>query len=95
MLMILIPKEKMRTEVKKLWQYHISVTVYSEPAIYNMLILFKKKHIIFFKHDNLNKYTYLTQMLTMIQVIWESSQKNLSVSLTYNYSKIQIYYKSQ
>ena len=41
-----------------------------------MSILLFEKQIIFFKHEKLNKYTYLTQMLTMIQVIWESSQKN-------------------
>ena len=53
--------------------YFVIVTVYSEPAICNMSILLLKKHIIFFKHDKLNKFTYLTQMLTMIQVIWKSS----------------------
>ena len=47
-------------------QYFVIVTAYSKTAIGNMSILLFKKHIIFFKHYKLNKYTYLTQMLTMI-----------------------------
>ena len=42
----------------------------------------------------LNKYKYLTQMLTMIQGIWESSQ-DANASLTYHYFKTEIYYKLQ
>ena len=34
-------------------------------------------------------------MLTMIQGIWESPQKNANASLTYHYSKTEIYYKLQ
>ena len=59
-------------------QYFVIVTVYSEPAIGNMSILLFKKQLHFFLHDKLNKYTYLAKILTMIQVIWESSQKNVS-----------------
>ena len=57
-------------------QYFVIVTVYIEPAIGNISILLLKNTYYFNKHDKRNKYTYLTQMLTMIQVIWESSQKN-------------------
>ena len=61
-LIILIFKEKMCTELKNgltiPLQYFIIVTVYSDPAIDNMSILLCKKHITFFEHDKLNKYTY-------------------------------------
>ena len=63
----------MRTEVKIPLQYFIIAAVYhvySEPTIDNISILLFKKHIIFFEHDKLIKYTYWIQMLTMIQVIW-------------------------
>ena len=53
MLMILSPKEKMRTgkgenALTIPLQYFVIVTVYSELAIGNMSILLFKKHIIFF-----------------------------------------------
>ena len=56
MLIILIPKENIRTEVEIVchFEYVIIVTVYSEPAIGNNLLC--KKHIRYFL-NKLNKYT--------------------------------------
>ena len=76
----LILKEKMRTEVKMVWQYLFSTSLLSRLTVSQLLAICRfyclKNTEYVFKHDKLNKYTYLTQLLTMIQVIWESSQKN-------------------
>ena len=76
----LILKEKMRTEVKMVWQYLSITSLLSRFTVSQLLAICRcycyKNTYDFFKQDKLNKYTYLTQMLTAIKVIWESSQKD-------------------
>ena len=75
MLIILIPKENIRTEVEIVWhfQYVIIVTVYSEPAIGNYLLC--KKHIRYFL-KKLNKYTGSSNF--DIFIIFFNHQVNMS-----------------
>ena len=79
MLMILIPKEKIRTGAKMVCHYLFSTSSLSRFRGSQLLAICRfyclKNNWYFFKHDKLNEYTYLTKMFTMIQVIWESSQK--------------------
>ena len=66
MLIILIPKNKMSTEVKMVWQYLFSTSSLSRFTVSQLLVICRfyclKNTYYFFKHDKLNKYTYLTQM---------------------------------
>ena len=79
MLIILIRKEKLCNELKMVWQYLFSTSLLSRFTVSQLLAICRfycvKKQKRFFEHDKLNKYTYWTKMLTMIQVIWESSLK--------------------
>ena len=56
-------------------KYLIIATVYSEPAICQFYCV-KNTDIL-----KLNEYTYLTEMLLIIQIIWELSLENANTDL--------------